>query len=97
MKQANLVEALKSYRAGLVIAERLSSSDASNADWQRDLIVSCVKIAEAFPGEARLMLTGAGAIANRLREEGRLAPEDAWIPDELSRDSLIGQRMGFSG
>jgi hypothetical protein len=38
-----------------------------------------------FPGEAPVMLTRAGTIANRLREEGRLAPADAWMPDELAR------------
>ena len=83
--QGNLPEALKSYRAGLAITERLARADAGNADWQRDLIVSCVKISEAFPAEARVMLTRAGAIANRLRDEGRLAPVDAWMPEDLAR------------
>jgi tetratricopeptide (TPR) repeat protein len=84
IRQGNLPEALKSYQAGLVIAERLARTDAGNSDWQRDLIVSCVKIAEVFPGEARAMLTRAGAIASRLRDEGRLAPVDAWMPDDLA-------------
>ncbi len=84
VSQGNLPEAVKSYAAGLAIRERLARSDAGNTDWQRDLIVSCVKIAQVFPGEARAMLTQAGAIANRLRDEGRLAPVDAWMPDELA-------------
>jgi len=79
------LEALKSYQAGLAIAERLARTDAGNSDWQRDLIVSCVKVAEVFPGQARAMLTRAGAIANRLRDEGRLAPVDAWMPEDLAR------------
>ncbi len=85
VRQGNLPEALKSYQAGLAIAERLARTDAGNSDWQRDLIVSCVKVAQAFPDEARAMLTRAGAIANRLRDEGRLAPVDAWMPDVLAR------------
>ena len=85
VRQGNLPEALKSYQAGLAIAERLARTDAGNSDWQRDLIVSCVKVAEVFPAEARAMLTRAGAIANRLRDEGRLAPVDAWMPEELAR------------
>ena len=64
VRQGNLPEALKSYQAGLAIAERLARTDAGNADWQRDSIVSCVKIAHAAPVEARAMLTRAGAIAN---------------------------------
>jgi tetratricopeptide (TPR) repeat protein len=96
VSQGNLVEALKSYRAGLAIRERLASSGAGNADWQRDLIVSCVKIAEAFPSEARVMLTRAGAIANRLRGDGRLAPADAWIPDMIAKKlaALHGYKKG---
>src|SRR5271165_3592531 len=85
VRQGNLPEALKSYQAGLAIAARLARTDAGNSDWQRDLIVSCVKIAEVYPDQARAMLTRAGAIANRLRDEGRLAPVDAWMPEELAR------------
>ncbi len=78
-------EALKSYQAGLAIGERLARADQGNAQWQRDLIVSCVKISETFPAEARTMLTRAAVIADRLRDEGRLAPADAWMPAELAR------------
>jgi hypothetical protein len=31
------------------------------------------------------MLTLVGATTNRLREEGRLAPSDAWMVDDLAR------------
>jgi hypothetical protein len=44
-----------------------------------------VKISEVFTGEARSLLIRAGAIATRLRDEGRLAPADAWMVDELQR------------
>jgi tetratricopeptide (TPR) repeat protein len=38
--QGDLAGALKSYRDGLAIAERLAQSDPGNAGWQRDLSVS---------------------------------------------------------
>ena len=77
----------------MAIRERLAGTDAGNADWQRDLIVSCVKIAEASPDDAQDMLTRAGAIANRLWDEGRLAPADAWMPAALAEGlaALPGQ------
>ncbi len=83
--QGDLPAALKSFRDGLAIRDALAKSDPGNAGWRRDLIVSCVKIASVFPGEARALLTRAGAIANRLRDEGKLAPVDAWMPDDLAR------------
>ena len=85
VKQGNLAEALKSYQSGLAIAERLLKTDPGNAEWQRDVIVSCVKISEVSPPDARAMLTRAGAIAARLREEGKLAPADAWMVEELAK------------
>lgn len=54
-------------RAGLAIAETLARRDPGNATWQRDLIVSCMKIAAASPAEARARLRQALAIARRLR------------------------------
>jgi hypothetical protein len=38
--QGNLLEAPKSCRDGLAIADRLAKSDPGNAGWQRDLEVS---------------------------------------------------------
>ena len=38
--QGNLPEALKTFRDGLAIADRLAKSDPGNAGWQRDLSVS---------------------------------------------------------
>jgi hypothetical protein len=35
--QGNLPEALKTFRDGLAIADRLAKSDPGNAGWQRDL------------------------------------------------------------
>jgi tetratricopeptide (TPR) repeat protein len=77
--------ALAAYRAGMAIAERLAAADPGNAEWQRDLIVSCVKLAEAEPATARVPLGRALAVARALSEAGRLAPRDVWILEELER------------
>jgi tetratricopeptide (TPR) repeat protein len=84
-KQGKLAEALQSYRGGLAITEHLAQADPDNAEWRRDLSVSCMKIARANPDEARVMLTTARDIAHRLRDEGKLAPRDAWMPEALAR------------
>ena len=48
-------------------------------------MVSCVKLSEAAPQEARARLTRALGIARDLAASGRLAPVDAWMPAELER------------
>ncbi|MBY0332173.1 MAG: hypothetical protein K2X49_16055 [Acetobacteraceae bacterium] len=69
----------------MAIAERLAAADPGNAEWQRDLIVSCVKLVDAEPEAARSWLARALAVARALRAAGRLAPVDAWMPAELER------------
>ena len=76
VKQGNLAEALKSYRAGLAIRERLSSSDAGNADWQRDLSVSYDRVGDILVkqgnlAEALKSYRAGLAIAERLSVVGR--------------------------
>jgi hypothetical protein len=44
--QGDLAGALKSYGAGLAIAEKLAAQDPGNAGWQRDLSVSHNKIGD---------------------------------------------------
>lgn len=46
--QGNLPEALKSFRDGLSIRDRLAQADPGNAGWQRDLSVSYAKLAVTF-------------------------------------------------
>jgi hypothetical protein len=51
--QRNLPEALKEFRDGFAIIERLAQSAPDNAGWQFDLIVSHRKLAvngDAAPG-----------------------------------------------
>jgi tetratricopeptide (TPR) repeat protein len=54
VRQGNLPEALKSYQAGLGIAERLSRTDAGNSDWQRDLSVSYDRIGDVLVRQGNL-------------------------------------------
>ena len=46
--QGNLPEALKAYRDGLAISDRLAKSDPGNAGWQRDLAVSYAKLGAIY-------------------------------------------------
>jgi predicted negative regulator of RcsB-dependent stress response len=80
--------ALTAYRTALAVRETLTRRDPANTQWQRDLIVSYVKMAEAEPTAARAQLSRALDIARTLQSEGRLAPTDAWVIDDLT------QRLG---
>jgi Tetratricopeptide repeat len=53
-RQGNLREALKSFRDGLAVADRLAKSDPGNALWQRDLSVSYEKIGDALADQGNL-------------------------------------------
>ena len=63
--QGNLAEALKAYRDGLRIAERLAKADPQNAVWQADLASSHGKLGQLY---VRL---GDKAEARRMFERGR--------------------------
>jgi tetratricopeptide (TPR) repeat protein len=52
--QGNLPEALKSFRDGLAIAERLAQSDPGNAGWQRDLSVSFDRVGDVLVAQGNL-------------------------------------------
>jgi tetratricopeptide (TPR) repeat protein len=52
--QGHLPEALKSYRDGLAIRERLAQADPGNAGWQRDLSVSYNKIGDVLVAQGHL-------------------------------------------
>src|SRR5216684_233628 len=52
--RGNLAEALKTFRDGLGIAERLAQSDPGNAGWQRDLSVSYNEIGDVLVAQGNL-------------------------------------------
>jgi hypothetical protein len=72
-----------SYRSATAIAEALAARDPANAEWQRDLIVSFVKLGEAT-GDASFAAR-ALHIAQDMQQRGILAPRDAWMIDDLKR------------
>ena len=74
MAQGNLAEALKSYRDGLVVADRLAKANPGNADWQRDLAIcqGRVGVVLAKQGDASHaldMLQQGRAVVARLAEQ----------------------------
>jgi tetratricopeptide (TPR) repeat protein len=81
--QGDLAGALAAYRQSLKIAEALSARDAANTQWQRDLIVSYVKLSEVTGDKA--YVSQALDIALAMQERGALAPRDAWMIDELRK------------
>ena len=54
MAQGNLTEALKWYRDGLAVADRLVKADPENAGWQRDLSISHIKIGDVLTTQGDL-------------------------------------------
>ena len=86
MAQGNLAEALKSYRKGLAIIERLAKADPDNTGWQRDLVASYGRVGSvlAQQGEkilARDTLYRGRAIVAQLKD--RFA-DDAQLPKRLT-------------
>ncbi|HRD65404.1 MAG TPA: ATP-binding protein, partial [Candidatus Competibacter sp.] len=92
--QGNLPAALKTYRDGLAIRERLAQADPGNAGWQRDLSVSYSKIGTIF------RKTGDRTNALKALEEGQTimvrltqaSPDNAgWKQDLIWFDKEIAE------
>jgi hypothetical protein len=83
--------ALAAYSEAKGIREWLAASDPGNAGWQRDLIVSHWRLADLLEemadqqAEAAAHWSQALEIARRLADEGRLAPADGHVVEELER------------
>jgi tetratricopeptide (TPR) repeat protein len=77
--------ARQAFAKSLAIRERLAQAEPGRADYQRDLIVSWVKMSDIEPARTREHLSRALAIAHSLYDQGRLAPADAWMVDDLTR------------
>jgi hypothetical protein len=78
-----LADALKSFRDGLAIRERLATSDPGNAGWQHDLSVSHSKLAIAF-AESSQPVKALDAFSQGLTIMERLT--------KLSSDNVIWKR-----
>jgi hypothetical protein len=80
-------EALKSFRDGLAIVDRLARADPGDAGWQRDLSVSYAKFADVFKR------SGETATALNMLQQGRaimlrlytLSPDNAVWKRDLAR------------
>jgi lipoprotein NlpI len=97
--QGHLPEALKSYEAGLVIAERLARSDAGNALWQHDLSalyerVGDTEAAQGHLPEALKSYSASSAILERLAQLDPGDPgrqHDLSVSEEKLADVLFAQ------
>jgi hypothetical protein len=81
--QVNLPEALKAYRDGLAIRDRLAKADPDNAGWQRDLSVSYASLAVVLrkmgaSAEALTALQQGQAIIVRITQ---VSPDNAVWPN----------------
>jgi hypothetical protein len=85
-----LVGALSSYHEDLRIRETLAARDLNNTEWQRDLIVSLVKLGTAS-GESTL-----NALANAfVGSDGRVAGVALWRSPIVPTESLV-DRFGVA-
>jgi hypothetical protein len=62
-----------------------AQAEPNRADYQRHLMVSCVKMSEIEPAKAHEHLSRAFGIARGLHDQGRLAPADTWMVEDLAR------------
>ena len=83
--QGDRAGALQAYEQSRAIRDKLAARDPANAEWQRDLIVSNVKLAEVAEeaSKAKRHYRAALDVAVALRDAGRLAPVDAWMVEDL--------------
>jgi hypothetical protein len=83
--QGNLPEALKSFRDGLAIRDRLAKADPGNAGWQFDLVISNWKLADNGDESAR-RFAFIVATLRKLEGENRLTPAQAkWLLEAEKR------------
>jgi tetratricopeptide (TPR) repeat protein len=99
-QRGNLPEALKSYRDGLAITDRLAKADPGNAEWQYDRGISNERIANVLLAQGDL----AGALDYYERKQriiSRLATADpgnaGWQRDLSVSYSKIGDMLRAQG
>jgi hypothetical protein len=78
------------FEESLAVRERLAGADPSSAILQRDLIVSLVNV-HAATGE-KAHVERALTLALALQEQGRLAPRDAWMVEDLRKRAAAEQQ-----
>jgi len=70
---------------GSPLRDRLGKSDPGNAEWQRDLVVSYVKLAGIDRTSTRSFLTRALEAEREMQRKGQLAPRGLWMLDDLAQ------------
>jgi hypothetical protein len=86
LARGNLAEALKSYRKGLAIAERMAQDDPDNPGWQRNLVASYGRAGSVLAQQGEKMLArdtlyrGRSIVAH-LRDQ---FADDAQLPKRLT-------------
>ena len=83
MRAGNLAQARIALEESADIARTLAAANPGSAEAQRDVIVSLAKLAQ-MTGEVAYWKQ-ALPIVEKLAAEGRLAPADAWMVDEIHR------------
>jgi hypothetical protein len=89
--QGDFAGALQAFEQDLAIAEKLAAADPGHAGWQRDLIVSHVRMADMLENEpdrlpaARSHFEAALKVTRQLEAAGRLNPTDSYFADALEQ------------
>lgn len=91
--EGRLAEARASFEKSRALREDLAAADPANAEWKRDLIVCYWKLAAFGDADAAAWRRQALAIAEALAADGRLAPADAWMVEDL-RNRLAAAEGG---
>jgi tetratricopeptide (TPR) repeat protein len=91
--RGDLNAALATYDEARAAMERLAGSDATNADWQRDLSVSNNKIGDVLVSQGNLPEAGKSYRAGLAIAE-RLAGSDSWNSDWQRDLSVSNNKIG---
>lgn len=83
--RGQLSEAMIRYEDAATAFRSKLDCDPNNSEWQRDLIVSYVKLSEVFPAQAAKYLRLALNTAQGLMDAGRLYPADHLMIDDLNQ------------
>lgn len=78
-------QARQTFLNALDIAQRLAQAEPDRADYQRDLVISLVKVGTIDPAHAEERFGRALAILHILKDSGRLAPIDEPMIPEVER------------
>lgn len=73
------------YTYEQIRARLLAPPDPSDLEWMRKSMVACAAAAETDLSQVEPVLKRVFNLATGLQSMGLLAPEDAWVVDELTR------------